>query len=148
MTTLRGILTYLCLLRASSSSNACPGRQTDRQAGGRILPLPKPAGSLQQTLPAAWPQTQLLPNVLPKRADVNVAQCDEDLNVCLLTDKMLGLVYGMRTGLCNSCGFQPYLSREGAACPGRVFPLIGNFTCQWQADVWGAKAWLFHNRRF
>lgn len=124
-------------------------RQTDRQAGGRILPLPKPAGSLQQTLPAAWPQTQLLPNVLPKRADVNVAQCDEDLNVCLLTDKMLGLVYGMRTGLCNSCGFQPYLSREGAACPGRVFPLIGNFTCQWQADVGGgAKAWLFHNSRF
>lgn len=87
-----------------------------------------------------WPHTQLLPHALPQRADVGVAQRRQDLGVCLLTDKMVRPAHGSRAGLCNSCGFQPYLSREGAACPARVFPLISIFTCQWQADVQGAKA--------
>lgn len=119
---------HLSLLQASTSSDTCQSGQTARWWDAAPQ---KPLGS---------PHTQLLPHALPQRADVGIAQRQQDPSVCLLTDKMVRPAHGSRAGLCNSCGFQPYLSREGAACPARAFPLIGIFTCQWQADVQGARA--------
>lgn len=106
--------------------------RTDRQTGGGMLAHKSPRGVSSMETEGH-----------EKAASAGRCRCcsmPAGPSVCSLTDKMGRPAHGSRAGLCNSCGFQPYLSREGAACPARVVPLISIFTCQWQADVQGAKA--------